>query len=223
MLGFLIDAAGVPASLLTIYLVLDDFEPSFSLSVYYPLKHKSVSLGNEIKPEKVSSKPVFEIYASAAGATRTLKTNSTFTLALTDPDATSRSDPVKAQMCHWVATNIIVPLSQRNPVEVVPDNAASMAWDNIDDNGIEEIMPYFPPAPPPKTGYHRYVFVLLALANDEDARRDLKKPTDRPHWGYGKVGAGVREWAEDNDLTVVGKWITTYSANVYYGIQPCFC
>ena len=66
-------------------------------------------------------------------------------------------------------------------------------------------MPYIPPSPPPKTGYHRYVFVLLAPAADADSSKDLKKPKDRPQWGYGKVGAGVREWALENDLVAIGK------------------
>lgn len=66
-------------------------------------------------------------------------------------------------------------------------------------------MPYFPPAPPPKTGYHRYVFVLLAPAANDEPSGHLEKPNDRPHWGYGKVGAGVREWAAENDLIAVGE------------------
>ncbi len=66
-------------------------------------------------------------------------------------------------------------------------------------------MPYLPPTPPPKTGYHRYIFVLLAPATEEGIHGELTKPKDRPHWGYGKVGAGVREWANENGLVAVGK------------------
>ena len=72
-------------------------------------------------------------------------------------------------------------------------------------SGIQELVPYFPPTPPPKTGYHRYVFVLLAPKANDEPQGHLKKPKDRPHWGYGKVGAGVREWAEENHLVAIGK------------------
>lgn len=36
-----------------------------------------------------------------------------------------------------------------------------------------------------------------------------KKPKERPHWGYGTVGKGMRDWAKDNGLTPVG-------ANFFY-------
>ena len=65
-------------------------------------------------------------------------------------------------------------------------------------------MPYLPPTPPPKTGYHRYVFVLLMPRTDKGVQGELTKPKDRQHWGYGYVGAGVREWANENDLLVIG-------------------
>ena len=64
----------------------------------------------------------------------------------------------------------------------------------------DELMSYLAPSPPPKTGKHRYVFVLLA--GPEGAK--LKKPEERPHWGYGKVRHGVRNWAEENGLVAVG-------------------
>lgn len=48
--------------------------------------------------------------------------------------------------------------------------------------------------------------MLLAPSPGEDHRDiDLKKPDDRPHWGYGKIGKGVKKWAKENKLVVVGK------------------
>jgi len=32
----------------------------------------------------------------------------------------------------------------------------------------------------------------------------IKVPRERAHWGYGKVRHGVRDWAKDSDLKVVG-------------------
>lgn len=161
-----------------------------------------MSLGNSLKPKAVKSEPSFNIYASDITPTRTLESNTTYTLVLIDPDATSRSEPVKAQMCHWIATNITLPfLSMGVRVALSPFflGAKSGAGE------IQVLIPYFPPKPPPKTGYHRYVFVLLAPAGGDLTSKELKKPKDRPHWGYGKIGVGVREWAEENDLVSVGR------------------
>ena len=162
-----------------------------------------MDLGNSIKPKHVKSQPVFDLQSTDAPPTPTRKGNATYVLALTDPDATSRSDPVKAQMCHWIATNITMPPS--TALSIDPSEAWSSYWSGTSRaNEIEELMPYFPPTPPPKTGYHRYVFVVLTHRSQDDGG-DVKKPKDRPHWGYGKIGTGVREWAEENNLVAVGK------------------
>lgn len=68
---------------------------------------------------------------------------------------------------------------------------------------LKEIMEYLPPAPPPKTGFHRYVFVLLA-SEEGQRSRELQKPKERTHWGYGEEGKGVEEWAHENGLQAVG-------------------
>ena len=63
-------------------------------------------------------------------------------------------------------------------------------------------MPYVidkPPGPPAKTGYHRYIFLLL-----EGDATNLTAPEDRQHWGTGKKGHGVRDWAEKEGLKVIG-------------------
>lgn len=161
-----------------------------------------MALGNSLKPKAVQSEPIFNIYTSDITPTRTLKSNTTYTLVLTDPDATSRSEPIKAQMCHWIATNITLPFAS---IDLCQELSLFPLVAKSGDSSIQELMPYLPPAPPPKTGYHRYVFVLLAPADGEEESQGLKKPKDRPHWGYGKIGAGVKEWAEENDLVAVGK------------------
>ena len=63
-----------------------------------------------------------------------------------------------------------------------------------------------PPSPPKKTGLHRYVFVLL-----EGDNTNLTKPEDRKRWGapVERKGYGVREWADEEGLRVVG-------ANFFY-------
>ena len=164
-------------------------------------------MGNKIKPKKVTSPPVFSIDASSLAPTRTSGSNMTYTLVLSDPDATSRAEPVKAQMCHWIVTNLTLPFQSSNYHEAFGRLPSLSSGKGSKENDIKEIMPYLPPTPPPKTSYHRYIFVLLASESEDGLPRELTKPKDRPHWGYGKVGAGVREWADENGLVVVGKQI----------------
>ncbi|KAL8851401.1 MAG: hypothetical protein Q9221_003672 [Calogaya cf. arnoldii] len=209
----------------------------------YPKSGAQVKLGNKIKPSDVSSSPdlyvdnlkdsteasspIVHIQAISNGddsaPTPTIPGNTTYTLALTDPDATSHADPTMAEMCHWIVTGFTMDESSSldHTVHLPVDfqtMAADMQFSELASLDVvagskpTELMSYYPPAPPPKTGYHRYVFVLLVPeADTTDARNagGLKKPKERPHWGYGKVGKGVRDWAEDNGLTPV-------AANFFY-------
>ena len=176
--------------------VLDDFEPKYFMDLAYSKAHEPVLLGNDIPVKAVSKRPIFTFHSLAPTPT---KKNSTFTLVLTDPDATSRADPAKSEMCHWVLTNLTTPLPEQPTFDV------EMPFIDISKSTLEgELKSYQPPAPPPKTGKHRYVFVLL-----EGESTNVQAPKERPHWGYGKVRHGVRDWAEENDMTVVG-------ANFFY-------
>ena len=211
----------------------NSFAPSLSLSIRYQNSDTSVSFGNNIPVPSASSEPVFALSplpalpSNTLSPTRTLTTNKTYTLILSDPDATSHSDPVKAQMCHWIITGLT--LQSLNSTEGLEggegtiyaldmrSSRSHLTFSTIrgpngisDADGIEEILKYLSPSPPPKTGRHRYVFVLLEPeASDGKRRKKLKKPKDRPHWGYKKQGQGVMDWAADNDLIPVG-------ANFFY-------
>jgi phosphatidylethanolamine-binding protein len=162
--------------------VLDDFEPTYYVDITYPKHHESVLLGNDIPVKAVQKRPTFS-FQSISLDTRMAK-NSTFTLVLTDPDAKSRENPKWSEMCHWILTNLTTPVSEPPP-ELLKEEG--------------ELKGYKPPGPPPKTGAHRYVFVLL-----EGDNADIKPPNARQHWGYGKERKGVKKWAAENNLTVVG-------------------
>lgn len=187
--------------------VLDDFYLQIYVNVSYPSSHSSVNLGNSISPSNVSTSPVFEIRsirnAASLVPTTTLPTNVTYTLVLTDPDATYRLDPVMAEMCHWIITDISIQEPTSYPTETVESTLGAQV--GRASNPVE-LVSYLPPSPPPKTGSHRYVFVLLA-SKVENGHLNITKPLDRPHWGYGKVGKGVRTWAEENELTVLGTFL----------------
>ena len=189
-----------------------DFKPTFSLVLSYPPTHDHVFLGNVLPPSNVSSRPVFEIHALSPNPTPTQK-NATYTLVLTDPDATSRAEPVKAQMCHWIVTGLRLEPKDNSDAYMLDTQATNEQRSSA----LPELMSYFPPAPPPKTGYHRYIFVLLAPKNSQKSGADLQKPADRPHWGYGEEGAGVEEWADDNGLEAVGEFCFVHLSDRYDG------
>ena len=175
--------------------VLDDFEPAFYLDLAYPKAHEPVLMGNDIPVNAVSKRPTFTFHPLVPTPT---KNNSTFTLVMTDPDATSRADPTMSEMCHWILTNLTL------PADTIPTAFEAGLPLDISKSKAGELKSYYPPSPPPKTGKHRYVFVLLE--GDCDG---VEAPKKRPHWGYGKVRHGVKDWAKDNDLKVVG-------ANFFY-------
>lgn len=142
-----------------------------------------------------------------------LKPGMQLTLALTDPDAPSRDDPEWSEICHWIATGVPLiktlggasggydPGSGSGFDSSGHDSPLSMRFSK---DNMQQIMPYKPPGPPPKTGKHRYVFVALAPANGTTETLELEKPGDRRHWGFGEERVGLRKWAESLGLVVVG-------------------
>lgn len=136
-------------------------------------------------------------------------------------------------MCHWIMTNLTGTIGTTEPewpvfkryieesdeyIETSTEEFESFLDDDDNDEDADteveiskkkkknkdkklvgEVESYFPPSPPKKTGPHRYVFVLL-----EGDVTNLVPPKKRPHWGYGKERHGVRDWAEENNLTIVG-------------------
>lgn len=117
-------------------------------------------------------------------------------------------------MCHWIISGLKLHLKhdpESGSMDTVGENDQDIGSE-IYNSGLTELMSYIPPSPPPKTGYHRYVFVLLAPEDPKDSGKKLEKPKDRPHWGYGREGAGVREWAKDNGLVAVGKFVVVFGS-----------
>jgi phosphatidylethanolamine-binding protein (PEBP) family uncharacterized protein len=169
--------------------VINDFIPTLTLTVSWP--DKTAKLGNTINPDELQDAPVIKLH-EISSSTKLRSSGLTYTIALTDPDAPSRDNPEWSEMCHWIATK--VPVSSSSTEE---ESKAKK---------LKEIMPWKPPGPPPKTGKHRYVFLVFAPANGTTKKLQLSKPSDRQHWGTGKERHGVRDWAEDNGLAPVGKW-----------------
>jgi phosphatidylethanolamine-binding protein (PEBP) family uncharacterized protein len=110
---------------------------------------------------------------------------------MTDPDAPSREDPKWSEFCHWIVTDVLV--------------TKPCKCDISRKDKQKDVISYRPPSPPEKTGFHRYVFLAFESNNGTSKKLHLTKPADRKRWGTGKKRHGVRDWAEKNDLTPVGK------------------
>ncbi|KAI8958771.1 PEBP-like protein [Daldinia sp. FL1419] len=167
--------------------VIDEFLPSFILDAEWP-SGEHTELGNTVEVEKVQDEPTISVYQSRSSLAPAEKSSGvTYTITITDPDAPSRDNPEWSEFCHFIATGVDISSS---------DSVLRLS-------SLKDIIPYKPPGPPPKTGKHRYVFLVFAPANDTTDPLHLTKPGDRKHWGTGKARHGVRDWAEENGLKPV--------------------
>ncbi|KAF8426313.1 phosphatidylethanolamine-binding protein [Tirmania nivea] len=166
--------------------VVDEFNPTTLISVSYSRDHL-VNLGDTLSPNDTKEKPHIQITPEPEHE------GAKYTLVMTDPDAPSRKDPKWSEFCHWISSDIKLPSL---------DSIASAGSFNVSAaKGEKEIIEYMGPAPPDKTGKHRYVFLLYRHGSDT---KDLTGPKERKNWGTGKPRHGARQWAKDHDLTLVG-------------------
>ncbi|KAK3986781.1 phosphatidylethanolamine-binding protein [Cladorrhinum sp. PSN332] len=167
--------------------VIDDFVPSFLLSVSWPDAKQEASLGNTLKPDDLQDVPVVSVKSVFGGQ----KSGENIVIVATDPDAPSRDDPKWSEFCHWIG------------VSTGSGSGSERGRLELDETVVE----YKPPGPPKGTGKHRYVFLALVAVNGTTQRLELSKPKERKHWGYGGDGnnevEGVRRWAGENGLVVV--------------------
>ncbi|KAI9788433.1 MAG: hypothetical protein M1816_006869 [Peltula sp. TS41687] len=175
--------------------VVDDFYPSISFEVNYPSGARA-HYGNWVDIDAVKEKPTVTLHPVGP----ILDPRVHYYLAMTDPDAPTRLDPKDAEFCHWLVNNIT------QTCHCGGDPSVPSVSPGIDIVG-DDLVPYYKPSPTPDTAPHRYVFVLLR-PKDLAANPVLPKPEKREHWGA-KKHAGVKEYAQANNLEVVG-------ANLFY-------
>ncbi len=171
--------------------VIGDFKVQFGLEASWSSDNYA-SLGNTLKPDDLQDAPSVTLTDSSSDASP-CSSGMTYVLALTDPDAPSRDDPKWSEMCHWIAAGLAVS-DDAEATGAVRAAGHGPCW-AVRLADLEDVMPYKPPGPPEKTGKHRYVFLAFAPANGTDEKLNLSKPDDRQHWGTGKKGHGVRDWA----------------------------
>jgi phosphatidylethanolamine-binding protein (PEBP) family uncharacterized protein len=181
---------------LTWFAVIGDFLPSLTLSVSW--SKKDADLGNTLKPKHLQNEPTITL-SDETDPEGYSASNMTYVVTLTDPDAPSRDNPEWSEMCHWIAAN--VSLSQKT-VSILPIPFFGTKYHETKD-GPDDVVEYKPPGPPPKTGKHRYVFLVFAPKNGTTEPLELSKPKDRQHWGTGEERGGVRDWAAENGLVPV--------------------
>ncbi|KAI1467471.1 PEBP-like protein [Daldinia caldariorum] len=177
--------------------VIDKFLPSFLLDATWPSGERA-ELGNTMKVDDVQDNPTITVRQShsslSSSSSNEKRPGITYTITITDPDAPSRDNPEWSEFCHLIATGLDI--SSSSP-------SSESTTTSLRPSSLNYIMPYKPPGPPPKTGKHRYVFLLFAPANGTTDPLHPTKPEDRKHWGTGKARHGVRDWAEENGLKPV--------------------
>lgn len=178
--------------------VLDEFLPQGLLTISYG-KDIDVVLGNTLKPKDTQSIPKVQFTLNVEAEkpdneVHTFSANDYFTLVLTDPDAPSRNDNKWSEYAHFIKPNVKLLSSS----DASKNDDFLSAEINLSDS--DSFLGYQGPAPPPKTGKHRYVFILF---RQKSGHFDPKPLKDRPNWGTGKPGSGVKDWANQYPLEPV--------------------
>lgn len=171
--------------------VVDKFDTQGLLTIEYN-ENDQVALGNTLKVENTQHKPTIQFTLNSPGLEKELEISKDdrFTLVLTDPDAPSNKDHKWSEYAHWIVTDL--PLNENSEsassnAEGKEDSLSTI----LDYTKGKEILSYVGPAPPPKTGKHRYVFLLY---KQDPKVYLLPAPPDRPNWGTGIPSSGVKDW-----------------------------
>lgn len=165
--------------------VVDQFSTQGLLTIEYGGKDQ-VTLGNTLSVEGTQSHPKvqFTLNLPNQEAELLVQEDDRFMLVLTDPDAPSNTDHKWSQYCHWIATDLTL-----NTNTATSEESLSTV---LDFSKAHDLVSYQGPAPPEKTGKHRYVFLFYK----QDPQANLVAPEDRPTWGTGVPGSGVKEWVK---------------------------
>jgi phosphatidylethanolamine-binding protein (PEBP) family uncharacterized protein len=178
--------------------VIDDFLPSLTLSIAW--SDAKAKLGNTVNPEDLQKQPTVVLHDDTSPDGKHASSGMNYIITLTDPDAPSRTNPKWSQMCHWIASNVTI---AQDAFSILPLPEFGLTEQTESAQDLDDVMEYKPPGPPPKTGKHRYVFLVFAPKNGTTEPLHPSKPKDRQHWGTGKERGGVREWAQENELVPV--------------------
>ncbi|CAO3599286.1 unnamed protein product [Absidia cylindrospora] len=152
-------------------LVNEDFYPDAFLVMKYG--DELVSLGNHFTTEQTAKAPeaVFLPVDEHAGG---------YTILLIDPDVPSTSNHSLGPYNHWTVVNI--PGGQQEKVN----------------DPSTQLVAYHGPAPPPRSGDHRYIFLLYKQQSQLQTFQPL------PSSGDDRKKFDFKHFAETNHLELIG-------------------
>ncbi|OCH91729.1 PEBP-like protein [Obba rivulosa] len=176
----------------------DSFSPSVLFSVNYPSGMVAM-LGNELTVQDTLDEPTVTFVpmnlpqAQADSAGESAADEVSYTLAMLDPDAPSRKEPLYKCFRHWVVTGL------QSPPRTSSETSSSAALATR-----PATTPYRPPGPRPGSGLHRYIFLLF---EEPPSREPLLVPPEAPE--HGVTLEERRSWdpltfGERYGLTLVG-------------------
>lgn len=182
-----------------------------------PIVHFTLNLSDDHKKSSDKDADTGAKGASAgsgagSASSNQIRSDDRFTLVLTDPDAPTKGDEKWSEYCHYLVRDI--KLNEFTLADTAASASASATKNDIDSFGEklttvdlqgEELVPYMGPGPPPKTGLHRYVFLLYR----QQRNKKPEPPADRPCWGTGVPGSGAAEYAAKCGLEL-------YAVNFFY-------
>ncbi|TFK33164.1 PEBP-like protein [Crucibulum laeve] len=162
-----------------------EFEPSVLFSIVYPVSGQEVVLSSQIPRDDTLEEPDILVTPLGVPMSSSSHREVSYTLVMTDPDAPSRADPKFGQWRHWVLPSAGSETESLSALKTKPATT-----------------PYWPPGPPPGSGFHRYTFLLF-----EEPVGSITIPTNAPE--HGATMAERRCWnamtfAEQYSLKLVG-------------------
>ncbi|KAI0643975.1 PEBP-like protein [Trametes meyenii] len=167
------------------------FTPSVLFSIVYP-NGAEVNLGNYMTVEETQDEPEIR-FAALNGPWDDSAGEVSYTLAMLDPDAPSRNEPMYRTFRHWVITGLKSPPLTSNSADAL--NALKTH---------PSVTPYRPPGPRPNSGLHRYTFLLF---QEPASAQPFAVPQGAPE--YGAALEERRSWnpvafADQHGLKLVG-------------------
>ncbi|KAI0777473.1 PEBP-like protein [Trametes elegans] len=118
--------------------------PSVLFSVVYP-NGAEVNLGNHLTVEDTQDEPEIRLAALTGPWDDAGAGEASYTLAMLDPDAPSRGEPIYRTFRHWLITGLKSPALTANAAGALNALKTHPAT-----------TPYRPPGPRPNSGLHRY-------------------------------------------------------------------
>ncbi|KAI8973075.1 PEBP-like protein [Trametes punicea] len=160
------------------------FTPSVLFSVVYP-NGSEANLGNYLNVEETQDEP--EIRFAALNGQWDNSAEASYTLAMLDPDAPSRAEPIYRTFRHWLVTGLKSPALTSNSTEALNALKTHPAT-----------TPYRPPGPRPNSGLHRYIFLLF---QEPTSAQPFAVPQGEPEYG-----AALEERRSWNPLSFADKY-----------------